>query len=839
MFRLARLLASCTAFVAMSDVLPQCTSWCVNTGTAYISQTPSCFGESYAITIAGEYSWNSWSGGTSGTFSIGPGTYTIQFISNCYTQTPYQYCCQQCYDELGNLYCCLSCTACEQYNYTSEHSVTIIIPEYPCTMDGSAAGHAPSVFGCSDGSITYSGTTNACNGFLVYGPNGWQGQGNGTITGLAAGQYTLYFYSDPGGCYDEVLVTVPSGPCTLSAAISAEDASSTVCADGSISVTGNSGTCLPWSLWISRDGTEQFWGSFADGETVTIPSLLPGNYSVGLEHSDGEGTCQQQYPVSITSPGCLFPFTTATVEATAGGACADGRIVLTNNTGCDQLVSIHAADSTTLIGTYWHSWYANDTVPALFNAGTYLVRAFSQAYDPFTQQTITCDQWSSVVVGEPCQLDASAWTTAPSSLACSDGSIHLTSAMGGCFQQQAQLYRLGGPSPVQNAQAEQGDTIRFSELMPGTYVLHTQQFPWMPGGCEQRDTLTVANPGCLFPFTTATVEATAGGACADGRIVLTNNTGCDQLVSIHAADSTTLIGTYWHSWYANDTVPALFNAGTYLVRAFSQAYDPFTQQTITCDQWSSVVVNCAAQVSLSGRVLLEGPYDPGSGLMHDHLRIADLIPATEPYTALGHVDVATDGSVGPSVFATTGNNAIVDWVLLELRDPTDPALIRASRAALVQRDGDLVAEDGFSPVPLPLPAGSYLVAVHHRNHLGCMTAQAVAMDLQPVPVDFTSPALITHGTDARRAHGSTMLLWAGDVDHNKVVRYTGPANDRDPLLQTIGGAVPTATLTGQYRAEDVNLDGEVKYVGPANDRDPILQSIGGTTPTATRTAHVP
>jgi hypothetical protein len=37
----------------------------------------------------------------------------------------------------------------------------------------------------------------------------------------------------------------------------------------------------------------------------------------------------------------------------------------------------------------------------------------------------------------------------------------------------------------------------------------------------------------------------------------------------------------------------------------------------------------------------------------------------------------------------------------------------------------------------------------------------------------------------------------------------------------------------------VNLDGVVRYVGAANDRDPILQTIGGTVPTNVRTEQLP
>jgi hypothetical protein len=68
--------------------------------------------------------------------------------------------------------------------------------------------------------------------------------------------------------------------------------------------------------------------------------------------------------------------------------------------------------------------------------------------------------------------------------------------------------------------------------------------------------------------------------------------------------------------------------------------------------------------------------------------------------------------------------------------------------------------------------------------------------------------------------------------------YTGAGNDRDPVLQAIGGAVATNTQSG-YLATDINLDGVVKYTGVRNDRDPILVSIGGVVPTNVRTQQLP
>jgi hypothetical protein len=70
------------------------------------------------------------------------------------------------------------------------------------------------------------------------------------------------------------------------------------------------------------------------------------------------------------------------------------------------------------------------------------------------------------------------------------------------------------------------------------------------------------------------------------------------------------------------------------------------------------------------------------------------------------------------------------------------------------------------------------------------------------------------------------------------VKYTGSANDRDPILVGVGSTVPTNTVAG-YQPIDVNLDGVVKYTGTANDRDPILVNVGGTTPNNVITEQIP
>lgn len=246
---------------------------------------------------------------------------------------------------------------------------------------------------------------------------------------------------------------------------------------------------------------------------------------------------------------------------------------------------------------------------------------------------------------------------------------------------------------------------------------------------------------------------------------------------------------------------------------------------------------------LNAAAWLDGPYDSNTLSMRTDLNTEGLIPSTEPYSAV--YGGAGGETVAPAVLAVTGPNAIVDWVRLELRSDVTSAAPVAHRHALIQQDGDIVDTDGLSPVAFPTGVGNYYVTIRHRNHLAVMSAE---------PLNFTGPA-VTFDTrlnstacailpaplsdTPRRTVGAASTLWAGNALLDDRVKYTGMENDRDHILNAIGGTVPTNTINGQYRQEDLNMDGSVKYTGPDNDRDIILQTIGSLVPTALRVEQLP
>ncbi len=241
------------------------------------------------------------------------------------------------------------------------------------------------------------------------------------------------------------------------------------------------------------------------------------------------------------------------------------------------------------------------------------------------------------------------------------------------------------------------------------------------------------------------------------------------------------------------------------------------------------------------RAELQGAFNAANNLMRDDLRAAGLIPTTEPFTALGFTHAGGGGgeTVSPAMLANTGMNAVVDWVLIELRNKNSPSTIVATRSAFIQRDGDVVGTNGSNRILFNFPADNYYVALRHRNHLGVMTATSVPFSASATSVDLISADAAIYGVNARSIlTSSRMGLWSGNTYRDGQVKYTGSNNDRDPVLVQVGSTTPNNQTSG-YSLNDTNLDGLVRYTGSSNDRDLILQIVGGTTPNNSRVEQLP
>ncbi len=447
---------------------------------------------------------------------------------------------------------------------------------------------------------------------------------------------------------------------------------------------------------------------------------------------------------------------------------------------------------------------------------------------------VTLPTTVSALIATPTDVDHYGFTIG------SSGTIHLQLS-GLMANYDMRLLDAGGAqlALAQNT-GTSGETIYYSNASPGAYVVHVYGVGGAsnPVACYSLAMNFWANV-CEPPDIQWADHITHNSATLHWSGVLSATT-YDVQWKESAAPSWTLV-----SGVVGDSLPltglAWSTAHQFRVRAVcggtggQGGSSSWTQPTTFTT--GAPPCELAPPTVLAARVLLDGAWRSAANLMVDSLRRQGVLPLTEPYSAMGHTITGATTTTA-SVLAVTGANAVTDWVLVELRSATVPAQVLEARAALVQRDGDIVGTDGLSPLGFCQPTGDYHVAVRHRNHLAVMTAQPLALGSTATALDLGLPGTATWGANARKVAGNRALLWSGNVLHDGVVKYAGGANDRDPILTAIGGTVPTSTVSG-YLPADVTMDGQVKYTGSANDRDPILSNVGGTVPTGTVPQQLP
>ena len=207
---------------------------------------------------------------------------------------------------------------------------------------------------------------------------------------------------------------------------------------------------------------------------------------------------------------------------------------------------------------------------------------------------------------------------------------------------------------------------------------------------------------------------------------------------------------------------------------------------------------------------------------------AIIVVEEEPVT--NTVDIALSGTLDPALLTVEGGDAIVDWMLLELRDPNNEEIIVEYATVALQADGDIVSEDGEALINFPnLVEGDYLVTLRHRNHLPLMTDVPMTLSvLDPMLVDFTDPTLAVRGGETGgRIQSGGRAQWGGDYNGDGRIIYQGPNNDVFFLFSRVLGDLDNSGFLAnyivvEYDVNDFNLDGKVIYQGPNNDRASLL-----------------
>jgi len=213
----------------------------------------------------------------------------------------------------------------------------------------------------------------------------------------------------------------------------------------------------------------------------------------------------------------------------------------------------------------------------------------------------------------------------------------------------------------------------------------------------------------------------------------------------------------------------------------------------------------SCEVLLSVKMFLHGAYDTNTGMMKDNLRSMSHIPMLTP-----HADAITANA---SVLIPEGNDAIVDWVYVELRDKNDITNVLYGVSGLLQRDGDIVSMDGTSVLSIAAAPDDYYVSVNHRNHL------AIATDVTHSLISTTTSIDLTVSTNVRGGGAFMHEISAG------VHAAVGGDFDGDEQITTndLISGFGAIGLPG-YRLRDADLNGQVN----TNDITVIVVPYIGT-----------
>lgn len=209
------------------------------------------------------------------------------------------------------------------------------------------------------------------------------------------------------------------------------------------------------------------------------------------------------------------------------------------------------------------------------------------------------------------------------------------------------------------------------------------------------------------------------------------------------------------------------------------------------------LIEVGESVKFLGKVFLEGPYNPSTGLMKKDL--SELIPTEHPY------DTTPFDYSGAEFLNALPNNA-VDWVIVEARSgtlgsTTGQTTLVEQRAAILLDNGVIVDVDGVSGVGFNLLSfgEAYYFVVRHRNHLDIISSIPIIAEPN-TDYDFTN--------DVNQAAGNNQLKLLSDGNY---AMFAGDFNGDGIIQNTDADLWRLAPAINQtYSNTDGNLDRTVQ-----------------------------
>lgn len=272
------------------------------------------------------------------------------------------------------------------------------------------------------------------------------------------------------------------------------------------------------------------------------------------------------------------------------------------------------------------------------------------------------------------------------------------------------------------------------------------------------------------------------GYCAD--IIITNNLATDI--------------SGWTLTLSHDNpITSAWNVGTWQENPTTTGNYSFTNATwnaiLPAGQASTTIGFCASynnsittpyNASLNGltvvfendnttnnrllvKLMLEGAYNTSSNNMQAALADNNVLPLVQPFNIIpwnynGSEQLATTSIIPAD---------IIDWVLVELRDTSNDAIIVATKAALLASDGTVWDTDGFQGVNFSNLNGEYYVVLRPRNHLAVISSNVLSLPNLSL-YDFTQSSNVLSGSSQMTFINGIYALKAGDINADGVVSVT-------------------------------------------------------------------
>lgn len=180
------------------------------------------------------------------------------------------------------------------------------------------------------------------------------------------------------------------------------------------------------------------------------------------------------------------------------------------------------------------------------------------------------------------------------------------------------------------------------------------------------------------------------------------------------------------------------------------------------------------------KVFLEGYFNDISGTMSTELASKNLLSLTQPFNTTPFNYIGTES-------VTSFPDDVVDWILVELRDPNNMDLIITQKAFLLRKDGMLIGLDGSEELYFTATsAENYYLALYHTNHLAILSSTPHPVQQMSTVYDFTNTATATMGSAQTKDKGGHYVMNSGDLDGNGIIN-----NEDYNLWKTSGATINT------------------------------------------------